>query len=190
MSNEIWKPIDGYENLYEVSNYGRVKSLGNGKSNNSKERFLKASKEGNGYLRVGLSKDGKKKDFKVHRLVASAFIENPNNLPQINHIDEDKQNNHVSNLEWCTAEYNNNYGTHNERVAKSLTGVFNTKVSKAVFQYTKQGEFIAEFPSVSEVQRQLGYPIQHISHCCLGKRKSANGYIWRYKETTNPLIFT
>ena len=175
---EIWKPKKDYEGLYEVSNFGRVKSLGNGNSNNSKERVLKPVKVKGGYLQVHLSKNGKRKMFLVHRLVAEAFIPNTDNLPFINHKDEDKTNNSVENLEWCTREYNNNYGTRTLRANKTLT---NGKLSKKVLQFTKFGEFIREWPSTKECWRN-GFNQGNIVSCCRGKRNFHKGYIWKYKE--------
>lgn len=172
---EIWKDIEGYENLYQVSNLGRVKSLGNGKSR--KEKILKPRKQSNGYLTVILCKEGEGKNYLVHRLVAQAFIPNPLNLPQVNHTTEDKTMNAVECLEWCTAEYNNSYATRNVRISKAN---INGKLSKKVRQYSLEGEFIKEFPSASEIQRQLGFANNNISSCCLGKRKTSNGYIWKY----------
>ena len=171
MIEEIWKDISGYPN-YQVSNLGRVKSLGNDK--NRKEKILKSSKEGWGYLQVLLSKDGKSKYFKVHRLVASAFLDNSNNLPEVNHKDEDKTNNRVENLEYCDRTYNNNYGSRNER-----TAIAN---SKPVLQFTKQGEFIKKWKSTREVERELGFNHSNIAQCCQGKLKSSNGYEWKYLE--------
>lgn len=167
---EVWKPIKDYENLYQVSNCGRVKSLGNGKSNNSKEKILKPKKDTRGYLHLNLCKDGKLKTFRVHRLVAEHFIPNPLNLPQVNHKDENKENNCVENLEWCDAKYNNNYGTRTE------------KCSKKVFQFTKSGKFIREWESATVVQRELGYFQTYISSCCNGRYKSAYGFIWTYEK--------
>ena len=112
MKKEYWKPVVGYEGLYEVSNLGRVKSLKFGK-----ERILKPQKDTSGYLCVTLCKNNNQCQFKVHRLVAEAFIPNPNNLPQTNHKDECKTNNIASNLEWCDRKYNVNYGTRTKRVA-------------------------------------------------------------------------
>ena len=176
---EIWKDIKDYEGLYQVSNWGRVKSLGNGNSNNSKERILKLYIERCGYLNVFLSKNGKRKMCSVHRLVAETFLENPENLPEVNHIDEDKTNNRVENLEWKTHRDNLNHGTHNERVAKSNT---NGKCSKKVIQLTLTGDFIREWPSTAECGRN-GFNFSNIAACCRGKIKSAYGYIWKYKET-------
>lgn len=123
-----------------------------------------------GYLRVKY----KRKMYSVHRLVAECFTPNPDNLPQVNHIDEDKTNNDVSNLEWCDRKYNINYGTRNERVAE--------KQSKPVLQYTLSGEFVKEYPSVSEVERQTGLKHSNICNCCNGKLKTAYGFKWEYKQ--------
>ena len=188
---EIWRDISGYENLYMVSSYGRIKSLGNGCSNASKERILKQSTNTKGYLHVHLCKNGKDKNFRVHRLVAEAFIPNPNNLPEVNHKDENKQNNFVyinedgtvdlekSNIEWCDHTYNVNYGSRTEKTIKKLT---NGKHSKQVLQYDLDGNIIAEFSSIMEVERQLGFANNNISKCCKGKYKQAYGYKWQYKN--------
>ena len=117
---EEWKYIEGYEGLYQVSNYGRVRSLFYRKKN--QVQLLKLRKVTKGYLQVALWKNRKRKDFMVHKLVAEAFIPNPNNYPQINHKDEDKTNNCVENLEWCTNEYNHNYGTRNIRAGGGING--------------------------------------------------------------------
>lgn len=170
MINEIWKDIDGFEGLYQVSNLGRVKSLGNDKSR--REKILKLG-NCHGYLQVNLCKNGKRKKLCVHRLVAQTFLQNPQNLPEVNHKDEDKTNNSVENLEWVSSKENVNFGTRNLRVAE--------KLSKKVFQYSKNGDFIREWASTHEVQRQLGFAASNISKCCLGNLKSAYGFIWKYK---------
>ena len=110
---EVWRPVRGYEGLYEVSNYGRVKSL---KRNTAHERIMKPIKDSYGYLIVCLNKNGKQTNKKIHRLVAEAFIPNPNNLPQVNHKNEIKTDNRVENLEWCDNKYNTRYGTRGERI--------------------------------------------------------------------------
>lgn len=190
---EIWKDIKGYPN-YMVSNTGKIKSLGRWIDRKCKgkkwqeEKILKSLVDNDGYLFVRLCKNGKVKNFKVHRLVAQAFISNPNNYPCVNHKDENKTNNFVyinedgtvnfekSNIEWCDAKYNNNYGTRNKRVAE--------KMSKLVLQIDiKTNEVIAEFPSTMEVQRQLGISISNISECCNNKphHNTAYGFKWKYK---------
>lgn len=166
---EIWKDIEGYEGLYQVSNYGRVKSLRFGK-----EKILKARDEGHGYFQVGLFKDGKQVFKRVHRLVAEAFLPNPNNYKEINHKDEDKSSNIVENLEWCDRKYNVNYGTCISRKAE--------KRSKAINQIDKvTGEVVRQWKSAIEAERN-GYSHGCISECCNGKRKSHKGYKWSYSN--------
>ena len=176
--NEIWKPIKGYEGLYEVSNLGRVKSLvRNGTI--LKERILNQFIVKN-YLKTNLRNKGQKQYY-VHRLVAEAFIPIPNELKQyigtrylqVNHKDENPLNNIASNLEWCIASYNTNYGTRNERVA--------LKESKIVLQYDLKGNFIREWSSTMECGRN-GYNQGSVSACCRGKRKYHKDCIWKYKE--------
>ena len=167
MKKEYWRPVVEYEGLYMVSNWGRVKSLKFGK-----ERILKQSKDKFGYLYVDLYKNNIKKKYKVHRLVAEAFLPNPYNLLQVNHRDENKLNNNVDNLEWCTNEYNINYGTRTERVAE--------KLSKIVLQYDLEGNFIKEWKSTMECGRNE-YNQGNVTLCCQGKRKTHKGYIWKYK---------
>lgn len=165
---EEWKKIKGYDN-YLVSNEGRVKSL-----QNNKEKILKPVSYKDGYLHVILCKNGKVKNFLIHRLVAQAFIPNPDNLPQVNHKDEDKTNNSVSNLEWCTAKYNLNYGSHNEKVKQS--NINNTKLSKKV----KCIETCVVYKSIIEVERITGINRGNICQACKGKRKTAGKYHWKY----------
>ena len=193
---EIWKDIKDYEGLYQVSNLGRVKSLDKyvRSKNNSfalkKGRILKSSVTKRGYKKVGLWKNGVKW-YLIHRLVAQAFIQNPNKYPQVNHINEIKTDNRVDNLEWCDQKYNVNYGTARERIIEKQT---NGKYSKPVLQINKNtNEVIAEFPSINEVQRQLGFRISNISECCNGgyfhkeRNKWVNvsqayGFKWQFKK--------
>ena len=129
MEKEIWKDIRGYENLYMISSYGRVKSLGNDKK--KKEKILKQQKiSRKKYFKVILYKTGIPKTKKIHRVVAEAFIPNPNNYPCVNHRDENPANNFVDNLEWCSYEYNNNYGNHNEKISNTLKGKKNSNYGK------------------------------------------------------------
>ena len=165
---ETWKPVVGYEELYEVSDQGRVKSLKFGK-----EKILKPWKTPDGYLKVSLRKDGHTKHTYVHRIVSEAFIQNPNNLETVNHKDEVKTNNVASNLEWMSQKDNINYGTRNKRMSEAL--------SKQVQMFDKStSELLATFPSLSEAKRVTGINQSNISQCCLGKYKSAGGYIWKY----------
>lgn len=165
---ETWKAIVRYEGIYEVSDEGNVRSLKFGKT-----KILNPRKTTCGYLQVRLCKDGIRKMMLVHRLVAEAFIPNPLNLAQVNHKDENKQNNAASNLEWCSASYNNNYGTRLLRVAEAK--------SKPVQMFDKQGNLLATFPSMAEAERVTGINHCGIVKCCLGKLKSTGGYVWRYQ---------
>ena len=161
--------ITGYEN-YEVRPNGEVVNIKTGK-------VLKPCKNAGDYFQVCLNKNGKQKNFYIHRLVAQAFIPNPDNLPCVNHKDENKTNNNVENLEWCTHEYNVNYGTGIERSAKAK---INGKRSKTVLQLLKDGSLVCVWPSASEVERQLHFNKGNISSCCKGRRHSAHGYKWCY----------
>lgn len=166
---EIWKDIKGFEGKYQVSNYGNVKSLNY--RHTGKEQLLKPILQNNGYFCVMLYKPNKR--FLIHRLVAEAFIPNHDNLPQVNHKDEDKTNNYVVNLEWCTNKYNLNYGTVKEKIAKSL--------SKKVYQYTIDGKFVKEFESTQECGRNC-FDQGAIVRCCKGKIKTYKGYRWSYTK--------
>lgn len=176
---EIWKDIKGYEGLYQVSSYGRVMSLGNGKSGKSIQRIMKPHKTNKGYLQVGLCKDGVRKLFKIHRLVAAAFIPNLLDYTQVNHRDENKENNHIDNLEYCDNTYNYHYGTRIERVSEINK---NNSCSRPIIQYELDGTFVREWPSIRETKRECGYNNRGIIGCCNGEFKTAYGYIWRYKE--------
>ena len=173
----IWRNVVGYDGLYEVSSDGVVRSLPRvchkmeGKV--LKEyiylgKVLTPSSDRKGYQKVKLYKDGKGKVKFVHRLVLEAFRSNHQRLPQINHINEDKSDNRLCNLEWCSASYNVNYGKRNKAL------------EKPVEQMTKDMVVIGVFKSTCEASRKTGVKQTNISQNCLGKRKSAGGYIWHY----------
>lgn len=178
MKIEWWKYIPGYEGLYMVSNLGRIKSCDRycGKRF-YKGHILPLHNNGKGYLQVRLSKNGKQKNYKVHRLVVLAFIPNPNNLPCVNHKNENKLDNRVENLEWCTIAYNNSYGTSIERNSKKrINGIRSTKIN----QLTLDGELVRVWPSMNEIKRELNFSLASIHRCCNNLYKQAYGYIWRY----------
>lgn len=178
MRVEYWKPIPGYEGLYEISSYGRVKSLARRTNNQygKTDHILSPGWTHNkqSYLFISLCKDGKRKNYLVHRLVAEAFIPNPGNLPQVNHKDQNRQNNCVDNLEWCDSSYNINYGDRNEKVAK--------KMSKKVYQYDKTtGALLCVFNSAMEAEEKVpGVWAQNIGKCCSGGLKSTGGFLWSH----------
>ncbi len=181
-SEIIWKDIQGFEGKYQVSNTGLVKSLARQKTH---ERILKTCKGKDGYLRAPLSLGlHKYKYIFVHRLVAEAFLDNPNNYPCINHKDENKENNSVYNLEWCTHKYNSNYGTRTERFIKS--DLNNPRKSKRIAQFDLNGNFIKEYPSVKEIGRQFNNMsmCSNIVQCCKGQRNRVNayGFKWKYVD--------
>lgn len=183
---EVWKDVKGYEGLYQVSNLGQIKSLGRWVKHTGwrfeEEKILKPSKTNAGYLYVQLSKNSIGKKFKVHRLVAEAFIPNPDNLPTINHRNENKCDNRADNLEWMTVKDNSNYGSRNKNLSKTLLN--HPTKSKPVIQYTIDGVFIKEWPSVSEVKRAYNFDNSTISDCCIGKFKQAYGYVWKFKQAS------
>ena len=157
------KDVVGYEGLYGITSCGKVYSY-------KRKRFLEPYYS-KGYMRVCLCKDNERKMYYVHRLVAEAYIPNPENLPEINHKDENKTNNCLQNLEWCDHKYNINYGTRNEKISNSN--------KKPILQFDLNGNFIKEWKSATDVGREVR---DNIRHCLKGRTKLAYGYIWKFKE--------
>lgn len=180
---EYWVPVKDYEELYEVSNWGRVRSLDhyilskNGNRTRFKAGTIRKTKQSkNGYEAVILYKDGGNKDYLIHRIVAQAFLLNPNNLPQVNHKDENKLSNCVWNLEWCNYEYNCNYGERNNKISY--------KVKKPVVCF-KNGIIIKQYESLQEASILDGYCYSSISEACNGKVKTYRGLEWRFANETD-----
>lgn len=169
---EIWKDIKDYEGLYQVSNTGLVKSL---PRLTTKGRILVQNEDKDGYFKVTLSKQGAHKQFSVHRLVAEHFLNNPNDLKIINHKDENKHNNIVDNLEWCTSSYNINYGGCISRRSSNR--------KRPILQYSEDMQFVQEFAGGVDAEIQTGISRKLISACLRGTHKTAGGFIWRYKTT-------
>lgn len=204
---EEWRDINGYEGYYQVSNMGRVRSMDVAvphprpghlsiKKGKVRKQFLDGKKH---YLTVGLHRDAVTKTLNVHRLVANAFIPNPLNLPQVNHIDEIKINNEALNLEWCSASYNMKHGGAVERQlfsrylnnskedlsARSLVTKFakqSRNCERPVIQISGLGFFIAEFTSASSAGRTLGVDRANIQSCCKGRARTCGGFKWEYKN--------
>jgi len=186
--NEVWRPVEDYEGLYEISNYGNVKSLSrkvfvtnkyNAKSTRKiKSKILIKQYIGTYYV-VSLCKNGKYKQHYIHRLVATSFLENKNNYNYINHKDENKLNNFVDNLEWCTQKYNCNYGNRNKIVSEK-------KKNKPIKNFKRVGQFdfdnnlIKEYKNIFEAYKETNKNMTDIKKCCEGKRKKAGNYIWKY----------
>lgn len=179
MGVEKWLPVVGYEGHYEVSDKGRVRSLDrmitmkNGITRKTEGRIL-APQNSNGqgrYRAVTISRDGIAKRVSIHRLVAEAFIPNPNGFKEINHKDEDKTNNHVENLEWCDRQYNNTYGTAKVRAAVTQ--------GKPVLQLDGDGNVINGWPSMGLAAMFTGASQGGISACCRGEISSSGGYGWK-----------
>ncbi len=155
---EEFRDIVGYEGLYQVSNLGKIK-------NKKKNKVLKPRKKLNGYLQIALYKERKYRHIGIHRLVAQSFLDNPNNCPCVNHKDENKENNCVDNLEWCTQKYNTEYSQ-----------------ATPIEQFDLNNHFIRDYISLREAERQIKICHSSIAKCCDGIYKQAGGYIWRYKK--------
>lgn len=184
VQQEYWKDVVGYEGLYQVSNLGRVRSCDRIRKDGALLTgvILKQAENKLGYKQVNLCKNGHPRLTPVHRIVAMAFLPNPNEWPEVNHLDENPRNNVCENLEWCTHRYNMNYGTAIARRGQKVSGTFlNRKdLSKEVQQLSLDGRFIRSFPSVMEASRQTGSRFGLIAMCCRGERGKTNGYKWQY----------
>lgn len=182
MTEEIWRDIEGFEGLYMISDMGGVKSLDY--RHTGKENYLKPVKNKDGYLMVSLWENSKHKWFFVHRLVATAFIDNPDNKPCIDHINTIRDDNRVDNLRWVTAKENSDNPISRKRYLANLhtVGKFgkDNYNSKPVYQYSLDDKLIRKWDSMMDVQRELGFDQGNISLCCLGRIKTSRGYKWKY----------
>lgn len=176
---ECWRWVTGFEGIAQVSTRGNVKTVGRwitdktGKKYFIEGRILKPGRnKKNGYLYVNLSRNGKGRNFYIHRLVLEVWGDgNPENKPQVNHLDENKDNNEVYNLSWATAKENANFGTRNKRLSKAVLAID-----------PKTGQVVKEFASAKEAGRN-GFLSRNISSCCRGEKKRHRGLIWRFKES-------
>lgn len=196
---EIWKDIEGYEGLYQVSSLGRVKRLCKPKYG---DHILKGAPDRNGYLRVRLYRNGEGSSIYIHQLVAKAFVPNPRGLNTVSHLDETRDNNVASNLAWATQKENANMPMFKKRLSERLKkdliegDIRNKHIaalskawrkgadnhsSKSVVQFDVNGNIIAEYPSQLEASKKTGISNNRISSCCLGNNKTAGGFIWKFK---------
>lgn len=166
---EVWKDIEGYKERYQISNYGRVYS--------KKHKKTMVGRDNKGYSIINLRKDGKTKTVSIHRLVADAFIENKHCKREVNHIDENKKNNNVSNLEWVTPKENINHGTLTQRLSKKVVQI-DKNTNKAIKKYN----------SIGNASEKTGLWESEISRCCKGKAETTGGYKWMYIEDYQALL--
>jgi len=192
---EIWRDIKEYEGFYQVSNLGQVRSLYRcvncGLKHNNivirKSKILKGHPNWNNYLQVHLSKYNKSKMLSIHRLVAQTFIQNPDNLPQVNHKDGNKLNNCVDNLEWCTAKENINHSwkkglSKPYHHSKGKLTNYSKSLCKKVEQYDLYGNLLNIYNSISEASRKTNCLVSEICACCKGKQKTSHNFIWKYAD--------
>lgn len=177
---EFWQDIPGYEGLYQASTYGKIRSVericirGRGGKVVLPEKIMAQGTDRDGYSIVGISVNSKKQLKKVHRLIAETFLPNPLNFSQVNHKDEVKSNNFVSNLEYCDCKYNIRFGSGIERSAQ--------KRRKRVLQFDLAGNYLKTWDTAADVERELGVYASSICRCCNGKMRIAYGYKWKYAE--------
>lgn len=172
---EVWKDIEGYEGFYQISTLGNVRSLDREVKGRGyiKGQILKHKIDRNGYHFVSLCKNGEGGNFSVHRLVAIHFIPNPNNFPEVNHLDENKNNNRITNLAWCTRTQNMSHGTLPYRCRRYK--------NKPVVQFTLHGEFVRRYEITTDT-KEFGFQPSHVQDCARGVRKTHKGYMWKYEE--------
>lgn len=190
MTHEIWKSVKGYEGLYEVSNLGRVRSVdrtvsgSNGSLRHIKGKHRTPHLSNTGYYLCDLYKENKRKNVLLHRMVAEAFIPNENNLPCVNHIDNNRRNCISDNLEWCAQSYNlkYSYATTDRKSKMNWKSGRDNKNSKSVLMYSKDGIFIKRFDCICDAERELGISNSGIVACLKKRYKTAGGYIWKYAK--------
>lgn len=181
---EVWKDVSRFEGFYQVSNLGRIKSVDRIITDRNRPnrcifhegRIIRQSVDKVGYYSLHLSVKSKVSVKRVHRIVAEAFIPNPDNFPCINHKDETRTNNSASNLEWCTHKYNTNYGTCIERIRNK--NILRTDMGTPIYQYSLDGSFVCRHDSISSIERSLGFSKRSIRQVLDGVHASSHGYIW------------